>query len=94
MLNEGKTVAEVARSAYLTETTWHRWENTYGEMKAKRLKELEAESRKLFHGADLAKISGMTSRYQNEHVRAALQRSLTTRSLEGPSVISRSRLMR
>ena len=50
MLNEGKTIAEVARSACLTETSWHRWKNTYGGMKAsdaKRLKELEAENRRL-----------------------------------------------
>ncbi len=50
MLNEGKTIAEVARSFGITETTWHRWKNTYGGMKAndaKRLKELEAENRRL-----------------------------------------------
>jgi hypothetical protein len=50
MLNEGITIAEVARSACLTETTWHRWKNTYGGMKGpdiKRLKELEAENRRL-----------------------------------------------
>ena len=50
MLNEGKTIAEVARSACLTETSWHRWKNTYGGMKAndaERLKELEAENRRL-----------------------------------------------
>jgi len=34
MLNEGKTIAEVARSFGITETTWHRWKNTYGGMKA------------------------------------------------------------
>ena len=50
MLNEGKTVAEVARSFGITETTRHRWKSTYGGMKAKdakRLKELEAENRRL-----------------------------------------------
>jgi len=50
MLKEGKTIAEVARSFGITETTWHRWKNTYGGMKAndaKRLKELEAENRRL-----------------------------------------------
>ena len=30
MLNEGKTVAEVARAFGISETTWHRWKNTYG----------------------------------------------------------------
>ncbi len=50
MLNEGKTVAEVARHLAVTETTWHRWKNTYGTMlatDAKKLKELEMENRKL-----------------------------------------------
>jgi len=34
MLNEGKTIAEVARSLGVTETTWYRWKNTYGGTKA------------------------------------------------------------
>ena len=48
LLNEGSTGAEVARQLGVTETTWHRWKNTYGGMKAvevKRLKELEGENR-------------------------------------------------
>jgi putative transposase len=32
MLNGGTTVAEVTRHFGITETTWHRWENTYGAM--------------------------------------------------------------
>ena len=50
MLNKGATVSEVARSFGITETTWNRWKNTYGGMKAtdaKRLKELEAENKRL-----------------------------------------------
>ncbi len=50
MLNKGATVAEVARSFGITETTWYRWKNTYGGMKAaeaKRLKELETEIKRL-----------------------------------------------
>jgi putative transposase len=50
MLNEGKTVTEVARHLVVIKTTWHRWKNTYGEVKAtdaKKLKELEMENRKL-----------------------------------------------
>ena len=50
MLNKGATVAEIARSFGITETTWYRWKNTYCRMKAtdaKRLKELEAENRRL-----------------------------------------------
>ena len=48
--NEGATVAEVARQLAITETTWYRWKNRYGGMKAqdaKRLKELEAENKRL-----------------------------------------------
>lgn len=50
MLNKGATVAEVARAFGITETTWYRWKQTYGGMKGpdvKRLKELEAENRRL-----------------------------------------------
>ena len=50
LLNEGATVAEVARAFGITETTWYRWKNQYGGMKAndaKRLKELEAENKRL-----------------------------------------------
>jgi transposase-like protein len=50
MVNEGAAVGEIARSLGVTETTWHRWKNTYGGMKAtdaKKLKELEMENRKL-----------------------------------------------
>ena len=50
LLNEGATVAEVARSFGITETTWYRWKSQYGGMKAtdaKHLKELEAENKRL-----------------------------------------------
>ena len=50
LANEGATVAEVARSFGITETTWYRWKNQYGGMKAndaKRLKELEAENKRM-----------------------------------------------
>ena len=50
LLNEGATVAEVARSFGITETTWYRRKNQYGGMKAtdaKHLKELEAENKRL-----------------------------------------------
>ncbi len=50
MLNEGKTVAEVARHFGIAEATWYRWKATYGGMKdegMKRLKELEKENRRL-----------------------------------------------
>ena len=43
-------MAEVARQFGITETTWYRWKNQYGGMKAqnaKRLKELEAENKRL-----------------------------------------------
>jgi putative transposase len=50
MLNEGADVAAVARHLQITETTYHRWRNQYGGMKAddaKRLKELEKENSQL-----------------------------------------------
>ncbi len=50
LLNAGNDVAEVCRQLEITESTWHRWRNQYGGMKAndaKRLKELENENRRL-----------------------------------------------
>jgi transposase-like protein len=50
VLNEGKDLAEVLRYLEITESTWHRWRQTYGGMKAdavKRLKELEVENARL-----------------------------------------------
>ena len=47
MLNEGADIAAVARHLQVTETTYHRWRNQYGGMKAddaKRLKDLEKEN--------------------------------------------------
>ena len=50
LLGEGKGLDEVARYLEITESTWHRWRNQYGGMKAddaKRLKELERENTRL-----------------------------------------------
>ena len=50
LLGEGKTLDEVARHLQVTESTWHRWRNQYGGMKAddtKRLKEVERENSRL-----------------------------------------------
>jgi transposase-like protein len=50
LLNRGEDVAEVCRQLEITESTWHRWRNQYGGMKAndaKRLKELEKENGQL-----------------------------------------------
>ena len=50
LLNEGHDVAEVCRQLEITQSTWHRWRNQYGGMKAndaKRLKELEKENVRL-----------------------------------------------
>jgi transposase-like protein len=50
LLGEGKTLDEVARHLQVTESTWHRWRNQYGGMKAddtKRLRELERENSRL-----------------------------------------------
>ena len=50
LLGEGKTIEEVSRHLEITESTWHRWRNQYGGMKAddaKKLKELEKENQRL-----------------------------------------------
>jgi putative transposase len=50
LLGEGQSVDEVARHLEITESTWHRWRNQYGGMKAedaKKLKELEKENQRL-----------------------------------------------
>ena len=50
LLAQGKDIAEVVRYLEITESTWHRWRNQYGGMKAddvKRLKELERENSRL-----------------------------------------------
>jgi putative transposase len=50
LLNQGQSVEEVSRHLEITESTWHRWKNQYGGMKAddaKRLKELEKENQRL-----------------------------------------------
>ena len=50
LLAGGKTVEEVCREFGIAESTWARWLNQYGGMKAedaKRLKELETENAQL-----------------------------------------------
>ena len=50
LLAQGKDIEEVCRQLEVTESTWHRWQNQYGGMKAddaKRLKELERENARL-----------------------------------------------
>ena len=50
MLNEGQDLAEVLRQLEVSESSWARWRNQYGGMKAdeaKRLKELERENARL-----------------------------------------------
>ena len=50
LLAEGKDLAEVLRQLEIAESTWNRWRNQYGGMKAeeaKRLKELERENARL-----------------------------------------------
>jgi|TARA_B110000263_G_C15256117_1_gene486557 putative transposase len=57
----GMTVEEVCREFGIAESSWHRWLNQYGGMKAddaKRLKELESENsmlKKLLAEAELDK---------------------------------------
>jgi putative transposase len=50
LLAGGQDLAQVVRHLEITESTWHRWRNQYGGMKAddaKRLKELEKENKRL-----------------------------------------------
>jgi putative transposase len=50
MLTAGQTIGQVVQSLEISEQTFHRWRNQYGGMKAeqaKRLKELEAENKRL-----------------------------------------------
>ena len=50
LLGEGQSIEEVCRHLEIAESTYHRWRNQYGGMKAndaKRLKELEAENIRL-----------------------------------------------
>jgi hypothetical protein len=50
LLNKGHDVAEVCRQLEITLSTWYRWREPYGGMKAndaKRLKELEKENTQL-----------------------------------------------
>ena len=49
-LAAGASIPEVARKLGISEATFHRWRNQYGDMKAnamKRLKELESENARL-----------------------------------------------
>ena len=50
MLAAGQTIGQAAQALEISEQTFHRWRNQYGGMKAeqaKRLKELEAENKRL-----------------------------------------------
>ncbi len=50
LLGGGHSLDEVVRHLEITESTWHRWRNQYGGMKAddaKRLRELERENARL-----------------------------------------------
>ena len=50
MLASGKTIGQVAQTLVISEQTFHRWRNQYRGMKAeeaRRLKELEAENKRL-----------------------------------------------
>lgn len=61
LLGQGRSIEEVCRHLEVTESTFHRWRNQYGGMKAndaKRLKTLETENarlKKLLAEAELEK---------------------------------------
>ena len=54
LLGEGKTVDEVVRHLEITESTWHRWRNQYGGMKADDAKGLQEAAQR--ENAQLKKI--------------------------------------
>lgn len=50
MLNEGQALTDVLKQFEIAESTWNRWRNPYGSMKAgdaKKPKELEIENARL-----------------------------------------------
>ena len=50
LLAQGQSLEDVARHLEIAESTWHRWQNQYGGMKAddaKRFRELEKENTRL-----------------------------------------------
>jgi putative transposase len=50
LLGEGQSLDEVVRHLEITSSTWHRWRNQYGGMKAddaKELRELRKENQRL-----------------------------------------------
>jgi putative transposase len=50
LLDQDESIEDVCRHLEITESTWHRWRNQYGGMKAddaKKLKELERENQRL-----------------------------------------------
>jgi putative transposase len=44
ILGQGQNLAEVCRHLEITESTWHRWKNQYGGMKADDAKRLKVET--------------------------------------------------
>ena len=63
MLGEGKDVADVCRELAVSEQTYYRWRNQFGELRAddvKRLKDLERENstlKRLLADAELEKAA-------------------------------------
>ena len=63
LLGEGKTVADACRELGVTEQTYYRWRNRYGDMNvgdAKRLKDLEKQNatlKRLLADAELEKAA-------------------------------------
>ena len=50
LIGQGKALGEASKSIEVTDTTYHRWRNDYGELnldQMKRLKEVEAENTQL-----------------------------------------------
>ena len=68
LLGEGADVAEVARHLEVSEQTYHRWRNQFGDMKAadvRRLKELERENRELRQIVTQRRASQIVSQHRS-----------------------------
>ena len=61
MLNQGHDVAEVCRQLEITESTWHRWRNQYGGMKANDAKKLKDSRRRMCSSSALSPTRRSTS---------------------------------
>jgi transposase-like protein len=93
----GGDLTEVLRQLEVSESSWNRWRNQYGGMKAneaKRLRELESENarlKKLLAEAELDKSMLKESTNQHSHEGWTSQRGPVTRTGQAPTSVARRR---